>query len=1111
MTAHVRRRGDPAELSSEPELEHLYEQYQPFVRGALRKHYVDPNDLDDMTQEVFLVLLRRVDDATSTPSSPSIGGWLYQIARRVAANQHRRDRRRARKHDELHADTDTAASHAPDPMDPQEHYARAEAWAFVREFLDSLDAEACAVFVMSEIEGLRGAEIAERLRLSLPMTYARIRTVRARFARQVARERRGMLAGLWWAYDRPALAVLAVAMTASQRLQLAVVAVLLALVGFFTLRGGGPDDAPDVGTSADVGERPDESERRAARAADPAPEASGRAPHATGIFAGIVVDLEGAPIAGAIVCGDRTSTLDHPLTSPPSCNTSDSRGRFRIDGMLLQAHTLEAMATGFVPGRFHGAPAKDVRIVLHPGGVALSGIVADVHGGPVEGAWVAIENRSEATLGATVTTDEAGAFSLWVTEGPVSLAAGASGYATSFRLALAPASDVQIELGAESVIAGVVVDGKSGEPVADVRVSALLLESMYVNRGGVAFSDAEGRWEIRGLAPDQYIMDAAGERGWGRADEAIDLGIGDVQDGIRIELIAGGEIVGRVVDADTGAGCSDGDAFAQDDTQSITRGDLTDGEGWVAVRPLTGGAVYRVKASCRGYESKEFEVDLRKGPVDPATWPLARGSELVVRVVDEAGEPLQDWNVQLATPLERDASYDRGGDFTTDAEGAVVFWGVPVGNYHVSAQGPGHPPVMQEHVAVGPTRTAIELRAANGVAITGTVVDAAGDPVSGALVALQRPGQGMPSWIQHIRIERVAADGPYHAVTDAAGRFRHASVGRGNYGVWVLPEGAAVAYQRPGDFPPGVAARAPGQPHRSLTVADQPIALALRLGALSSISGIVRGEDGDVLMDVRVFAVREHDGGAVDPRGRPRLSDTEGRYTLDDLEAGTYTMIAYRPGGGVARRTGVASGSRAVDLEFPRLGRISGTVRASDGSVVKGFGLHVHGGRSNDRPSLPAGSKDGRFVVDDLEQGHYSLWVIAPEGEGRVEVDLDEGEQRSGIVITLGGRAASVKGRLVHASGAPAAGWLVALREPGVGDDRRFEERWVAKASEEGTFAIANLIPLSFAIVAVPDVPESFDPTIVEMIYDAVELRVITLADGESIDVGDLTIAEGGQ
>lgn len=81
-TARAHRPEISAALESEPDLEALYVRYHEFVRRALSRHYVDPNDLDDMTQHVFLVLLRRVDKATQ---KRSIGAWLYQIARRVAA------------------------------------------------------------------------------------------------------------------------------------------------------------------------------------------------------------------------------------------------------------------------------------------------------------------------------------------------------------------------------------------------------------------------------------------------------------------------------------------------------------------------------------------------------------------------------------------------------------------------------------------------------------------------------------------------------------------------------------------------------------------------------------------------------------------------------------------------------------------------------------------------------------------------------------------------------------------------------------------------------------------------------------------------------------------
>ena len=73
MTAHVRPRGIDADDRAGADLELLYGQYHQFVRRALKKHYVDPNELEDVTQEVFVVLLRRIDEATR---KRSLAGWL---------------------------------------------------------------------------------------------------------------------------------------------------------------------------------------------------------------------------------------------------------------------------------------------------------------------------------------------------------------------------------------------------------------------------------------------------------------------------------------------------------------------------------------------------------------------------------------------------------------------------------------------------------------------------------------------------------------------------------------------------------------------------------------------------------------------------------------------------------------------------------------------------------------------------------------------------------------------------------------------------------------------------------------------------------------------------
>jgi hypothetical protein len=262
------------------------------------------------------------------------------------------------------------------------------------------------------------------------------------------------------------------------------------------------------------------------------------------------------------------------LTDPPTCTLSDPDGRFEIPGGQREEYVLEAMATGYAPARHRGRPRADVRIVLHEGGVALSGVVVDVFGGPVDGAWVAVENTGESTLGAMARTDREGQFSLWVAEGSVSLGAGAPDYATTYATGLAPSSDVRIELAAESVVAGIVVDADDGAPLSGIRVSAELLPGpdKYANRMGVTFTGADGRFEIRGLQANYYQIDAAAERSWGRARQAVELGIGDRRDDIRVEMFEGAELTGRIVDAETGEPCAEGSVATIDDAQSISRG-----------------------------------------------------------------------------------------------------------------------------------------------------------------------------------------------------------------------------------------------------------------------------------------------------------------------------------------------------------------------------------------------------------------------------------------------------------------------------------------------------------------------------------------------------------
>ena len=158
----------------------VYRAYGPLVQRALRQLGVDPTQIDDAAQDVFLVLHRRLADYDT---GRSLTNWLWGIARGVASTYRRGARRRQRLHDAL------PHGPLPEPRTLDEHVARCQANAVLEDFLASLDEDKCAVFVLAEIEGCTGPEIAQRLSVNLNTVYARLRSARQRFDAAVARHR----------------------------------------------------------------------------------------------------------------------------------------------------------------------------------------------------------------------------------------------------------------------------------------------------------------------------------------------------------------------------------------------------------------------------------------------------------------------------------------------------------------------------------------------------------------------------------------------------------------------------------------------------------------------------------------------------------------------------------------------------------------------------------------------------------------------------------------------------------------------------------------------------------------------------------------------------------
>jgi RNA polymerase sigma-70 factor (ECF subfamily) len=140
-----------------------------FVWRTLRRLGVRDADVDDVCQEVFVVVHRRMEDFEPRASLKS---WLYGICVRSAAAY----RRRAPVRREV-------PTEAPDvgatTSGPDRSLETREALTMLDAALDDLDADKREVFVLYEVEELPMSDVAEIVGCPLQTAYSRHAAARA--------------------------------------------------------------------------------------------------------------------------------------------------------------------------------------------------------------------------------------------------------------------------------------------------------------------------------------------------------------------------------------------------------------------------------------------------------------------------------------------------------------------------------------------------------------------------------------------------------------------------------------------------------------------------------------------------------------------------------------------------------------------------------------------------------------------------------------------------------------------------------------------------------------------------------------------------------------------
>jgi hypothetical protein len=226
------------------------------------------------------------------------------------------------------------------------------------------------------------------------------------------------------------------------------------------------------------------------------------------------------------------------------------------------------------------------------------------------------------------------------------------------------------------------------------------------------------------------------------------------------------------------------------------------------------------------------------------------------------------------------------------------------------------------------------------------------------------------------------------------------------------------------------------------------------------------------------------------------LTDTDGRFTIDKLSKGTYTVRAFRKGGGEALVEHVALGAD-VTITIARTGAIRGVVvtGAKPPDTVTVSARDVDTGFEREESFFRSG---GEFAIRDLPAGTYELTASAGEGTGKAKATLAEGQELTGITITMEARA-KITGRIVAGdTGAPLPGFIVHVALLGGGEGTFSFNGPPPTSGADGRFELPSVPSGRVQLVAIP----------MEMkgsVYSFTR-KVLTLEGGKTTDVGDIKV-----
>ncbi|MCA8943632.1 MAG: carboxypeptidase regulatory-like domain-containing protein, partial [Planctomycetes bacterium] len=719
--------------------------------------------------------------------------------------------------------------------------------------------------------------------------------------------------------------------------------------------------------------------------------------------------------------------------------STDADGEYDIPGVPAgHGYTLSAAGPLIALAEQHGVDVEVGKVtrvdVQGYAGATIEGRVLDVDGVPRADALVAMAYLDVSRVlfsadgrGEPIHTDAKGRFRLdRVASGRVAFIATADGRANSGieELAIVDGGeyhDLELVLREGIDFGGLVVDG-DGRPLAGATVdirpmeqpnSPDVLKTLLNIRSVQVETGIDGRFQTSDLTAKRVFLQTSKP---GYVTEIKFRHDVEEEDDVRIELVRGVTIKGRVVDAS-------------------------------------------------GQPVERFRVDTRSRPVSAEDDEEEAGDD------EGFGRPprseRRNWRRGGSMRIGEGRKIgDRGFDGNwrefRAADGAFEITGVPPGNVRVRVRAEGYLDPDNQNVTLAAGEQSDELRfaLAAGCVARGKVVDAtSGAPVPDVDVTAYEDRERAGNGIFQLNFDQQDVDFLGMATKNSA-----KTASDGTFEITGLSEGAHRFTARHPD-------RAKSSVKAVEVTAAQPTeGIVIEIETGGGIRGLVTGRAGKPLPDALIVAFSMAAGSF-----KSSSTDKNGEYEIDGLPPGQYAVFKSKIGeramnlgydllGNMRLKTVRVRKNEFTDFdiqdESENTVRVWGVVRDGDQPVAEGMvsalstdseGFFGMGLRA--QPT----DKDGRYELIGLEPGEYffqvsrfrgrpqqaSLSIEIPEGvhDFRVDLDLPQSAIRGRVVDTRGEPVAGIRVSAGVQSGGldDAPGLLGVIMKNGIAQDRTDE------------------------------------------------------------------------